>query len=66
MNSYQAKMNPELLVASGDDIASMKARLPLPNLQYLDVAAQQELKAALARWPLLEELASSTRGIKRA
>jgi len=50
-------MNSEYISASDDDITSMKARLPLSGLQYLDVAARQDLQLALARWPLLNELA---------
>ena len=42
--------------APEDDIATLKARLPLPTLQYVDVAAQNELALALARWPLLGEM----------
>ncbi|MCY1393902.1 hypothetical protein D3C76_559880 [compost metagenome] len=41
--------------ASVDDIARLKAELKLPELAYVDVSAQLELKQAMRRWPLLAE-----------
>ena len=35
------------------DIAQLKVCLQLPDLEYVDVSAQLELKGALQRWPLL-------------
>ncbi|MBV6272396.1 YhjR family protein [Alcaligenaceae bacterium CGII-47] len=39
-----------------DDIASLKATLNLPTLQYVDLGAEDERLAALRRWPMLAEL----------
>jgi hypothetical protein len=55
--SATPKMNPEDAYTPDDDIASMKARLPLPAWQYFDAAAHDDIKLALTRWPLLDELA---------
>lgn len=42
--------------AKVDDIARLKVEVKLPNLAYIDVSAQRELKNAMQRWPLLAEL----------
>lgn len=39
-----------------DDIASLKANLGLPALQYIELGADDERIAALKRWPMLAEL----------
>lgn len=45
--------NPVELI---DDIASLKANLDLPGLQYIDLSAEDERIAVLRRWPMLAEL----------
>lgn len=39
-----------------DDIARLKLELELPDLEYVDISAELELRRALQRWPLLAEL----------
>lgn len=39
-----------------DDIARLKLELKLPDLEYVDISAELELRRALQRWPLLAEL----------
>ena len=39
-----------------DDIARLKLELDLPDLEYVDISAELELRRALQRWPLLAEL----------
>ncbi|VVO45786.1 hypothetical protein PS903_00014 [Pseudomonas fluorescens] len=43
-----------------DDIARLKVELKLPELEYVDISAQLELRRAMRRWPLLEELGFPT------
>jgi hypothetical protein len=38
------------------DIAQLQVSLQLPDLEYVDICAQLELRSALQRWPLLAEL----------
>lgn len=42
-----------------DDIASLRRSLQMSDLPYVDFSAQRELHQALARWPLLSELADA-------
>lgn len=41
-----------------DDIGRLKSILQLPQLNYIDISAQNALQQALQRWPLLAELSS--------
>ncbi|HCS41855.1 MAG TPA: hypothetical protein DIW52_03370 [Pseudomonas sp.] len=43
-----------------DDIARLKVELKLPDLEYVDISAQLELRRAMRRWPLLEEFGFPT------
>ena len=52
-------VTPLHLTSPRDDILSMKSSLPLPDLHYVDVAAQAELMLATQRWPLLARLAGN-------
>lgn len=43
--------------ASESDIDALRQHLGLSGMDYLDLSARRELEQAIARWPLLSELA---------
>lgn len=61
--SGDVQMSARLLTRTerADDIARLKAELQLPALKYVDVSLQKELRRALQRWPLLDELEQAQR-----
>ena len=47
----------------GDDITMLRAYLALPSFQYVDQAFEAAHETALARWPLLRELAGQEESV---
>jgi len=55
-SAFQVKAQVQSRAARADDIARLKQKLELPELDYVDISAQLELQKALHRWPLLAEM----------
>lgn len=39
-----------------DDIEALRVQVDLPDLRYVDFAAEYELREAYQRWPVLREI----------
>ncbi|GGD29955.1 MULTISPECIES: cellulose biosynthesis protein BcsR [Franconibacter] len=48
---------PEQGYTFQNDLATLKHVFHLPEINYSDISQQENLKAAINRWPLLAELA---------
>lgn len=54
--ALQVKARVQSRADRADDIAVLKRKLELPELEYVDTSAQIELQKAVQRWPLLAEM----------
>lgn len=50
--------NKNLTTSDQTDLLALKKIFPFPEINYVDVTRQEQLKQSLERWPLLNELAN--------
>ncbi len=59
MHDKDAENGPEnkLVYAFQNDFLALSKAFSLPEIDYTDISQREQMAAALARWPLLAELA---------
>lgn len=57
INRFYVHSSPEVQ----DDLLALSRAFALPKLSYIDIVRQERMAQMMARWPLLAELAQTSR-----
>ncbi|EOC3060726.1 cellulose biosynthesis protein BcsR [Cronobacter dublinensis] len=61
-NDAKAERQPDHGYTFQNDFEALSRVFSLPDLDYTDISQREQLATAIARWPLLAELARSDSG----
>jgi len=53
---HQNTQETEYSFSNENDLHTLSQAFSLPNINYIDIGQQEQLTAAIQRWPLLSEL----------